>query len=102
MVVKRKYPSIKILPMCWKNPVTGKLALQVHPSAIQKLILKDGTVIDDLKEVREIVHRMQRPGISPELVYAVDWEEEVSSSRPSDTMPRPSERDFAGDIQMYG
>lgn len=67
--------KIKVFPMCWKNPVTGQLALQVHPSAVQKLILANGTVIDDLKEVREIVHRMQRPGIAPELVYAVDWEE---------------------------
>lgn len=67
--------KIKVLPMCWRNPVTGKLALQVHPSAVQKLILKDGSVIDDLKEVREIVHRMQRPGIAPELVYPIDWEE---------------------------
>ena len=66
--------KIKILPMCWRNPVTGKLALQVHPSAVEKLHLADGTVIDDLKEVREIVHRMQRPGIAPGLVYAVDWE----------------------------
>lgn len=67
--------KIKTLPMCWKNPATGKLVLQVHPSAMQKLILKDGTVIDDLKEVREIVYRMQRPGIAPGLVYAIDWEE---------------------------
>ncbi|KAF2171795.1 hypothetical protein M409DRAFT_63372 [Zasmidium cellare ATCC 36951] len=67
--------KIKILPMCWRNPVTGKLALQVHPSAVEKLHLKDGTVIDDLEEVRRIVHRLQRPGIAPELVYAVDWEE---------------------------
>ncbi|KAF2659331.1 Clavaminate synthase-like protein [Lophiostoma macrostomum CBS 122681] len=67
--------KIKVLPMCWKNPVTGQLALQVHPSAVQKLILADGTVIDDLKEVRGIVHRLQRPGIAPELVYAIDWEE---------------------------
>ncbi|KAF1975458.1 Clavaminate synthase-like protein [Bimuria novae-zelandiae CBS 107.79] len=67
--------KIKTLPMCWKNPVTGKLALQIHPSAVQKLILKDGTVVDDLERVREIVYRLQRPGIAPELVYAVDWEE---------------------------
>lgn len=67
--------KIKILPMCWKNPVTGQLALQVHPSAVEKLHLADGTVIDDLKEVREIVHRLQRPGIAPELVYGVDWDE---------------------------
>ncbi|KAK4503002.1 hypothetical protein PRZ48_006429 [Zasmidium cellare] len=67
--------KVKILPMCWRNPVTGKLALQVHPSAVEKLHLEDGTVIDDLAEVRRIVHRLQRPGIAPELVYAVDWEE---------------------------
>lgn len=67
--------KIKILPMTWKNPVTGKLALQVHPSAIEKLHLADGTVIEDLEKVREIVHKMQRPGIAPELVYPVDWEE---------------------------
>lgn len=66
--------KIKILPMCWRNPVTGKLALQVHPSAVEKLHLKDGTIIDDLKEVRGIVHRLQRPGIAPGLIYAVDWE----------------------------
>lgn len=66
--------KIKILPMCWRNPVTGKLALQVHPSAVQKLHLKNGTVMDDLEQVRETVHRLQRPGISPELIYAVDWE----------------------------
>jgi alpha-ketoglutarate-dependent taurine dioxygenase len=67
--------KIKVLPMCWKNPVTGKLALQIHPSAVQALHLADGTVLHDLAEVREIVHRLQRPGIAPELVYAVDWEE---------------------------
>jgi alpha-ketoglutarate-dependent taurine dioxygenase len=67
--------KIKILPMCWKNPVTGKLALQVHPSAVQKLHLKDGSVIEDLEEVRKIVYRLQRPGIKPELVYGIDWEE---------------------------
>lgn len=67
--------KIQVLPMCWRNPVTGKMALQVHPSAIRKLHLKDGTVIDDLAEVREIVHRLQRPGIAPDLVYPHDWEE---------------------------
>lgn len=51
------------LSMLWKNPVTGKFALQIHPSAVRKLHLKDGSVIDDLKEVRDIVYRLQRPGI---------------------------------------
>ncbi|KAK3323606.1 hypothetical protein B0T19DRAFT_476671 [Cercophora scortea] len=67
--------KIQVLPMCWRNPETGKLALQVHPSAVRKLHLADGSVIDDLAEVREIVHRLQRPGIAPKLVYAHDWEE---------------------------
>jgi xanthine dioxygenase len=64
--------KVQILPMCWWNPVTGKLGLQVHPSAIEKLHLANGTVIDDLAEVRNVVHRLQRPGIAPECVYAVD------------------------------
>ena len=67
--------KIQILPMVWKNPITGHLALQIHPSAIRKIHLANGDVIDDLKEVREIVHRLQRPGISPQHVYAHDWEE---------------------------
>jgi xanthine dioxygenase len=66
--------KIAILPMAWMNPVTGKFALQMHPSAVRKIHLADGTVIDDLKEVREIVYAMQRPGIAPELVYPHDWE----------------------------
>jgi alpha-ketoglutarate-dependent taurine dioxygenase len=67
--------KIQTLPMCWKNPVTGKLALQIHPSAIRKLHLRDGTVLNDLKEVRDIAYGLQRPGIAPDLVYAHDWEE---------------------------
>ncbi len=67
--------KVQILPMVWKNPVTGKLAVQVHPSAVRKIHLASGEVIDDLETVRDIVHRLQRPGISPRLVYAHDWEE---------------------------
>ncbi|GKT49692.1 putative dipeptidase B [Colletotrichum spaethianum] len=67
--------KIQILPMCWRNPVTGRLALQVHPSAVRRLHLADGTVVEDLAEVRETVHRLQRPGISPRNVYPHDWEQ---------------------------
>ncbi|KAJ6263526.1 Alpha-ketoglutarate-dependent xanthine dioxygenase xan-1 [Drechslerella dactyloides] len=67
--------DVQIHPMCWKNPVTGKLALQIHPSAVRKLHLQDGTVIDDIAEVREQVYSLLRPGIAPEYVYAHDWEE---------------------------
>ncbi|KAI1406818.1 Clavaminate synthase-like protein [Hypoxylon sp. FL1857] len=67
--------KIQILPLCWRNPVTGKLALQVHPSPARKLHLENGTVVDDLVQVREIIHRLQRPGIAPKMVYAHDWKE---------------------------
>jgi alpha-ketoglutarate-dependent taurine dioxygenase len=61
--------------MCWKNPVTGKLALQIHPSAIKAIHKPSGEVITDLKEARDLVHRLQRPAISPQYVYAHDWVE---------------------------
>jgi alpha-ketoglutarate-dependent taurine dioxygenase len=67
--------KIKILPMVWKNPVTGNLSLQIHPSAIKAIHLSSGGKITDLQKVREIVHRLQRPGIAPEFVYAHDWQE---------------------------
>lgn len=57
------------------NRHSGRLALQIHPSAIKAIHLADGSKIEDLKEVRDIVFRMQRPGIAPDLVYAHDWEE---------------------------
>jgi Probable taurine catabolism dioxygenase len=67
--------KIQILPMAWKNPVTGKLSLQVHPSAIRKIHLEDGSIIDNLKQVRDVIYCLQRPAISPQYVYAHDWEE---------------------------
>jgi xanthine dioxygenase len=70
-----KEDEIQILPMCWRNPLTGNLALQIHPSAVRKLHLADGRVIEDLQEVREIVHRLQRPAVSPKYVYPHDWQQ---------------------------
>ncbi|PNP43626.1 hypothetical protein TGAMA5MH_04598 [Trichoderma gamsii] len=67
--------SIQVLPMCWRNPVTGRLALQVHASVARRLHLANGEVIDDLERVRRILYRLQRPGIAPQLVYTHDWEE---------------------------
>ncbi|TGO60487.1 hypothetical protein BOTNAR_0145g00130 [Botryotinia narcissicola] len=67
--------DIKILPMCWKNPVTGNLAIQIHPSAIKAIHLPNGEVMTDLKEVRDLVYRLQRPAISPKFVYPHDWVE---------------------------
>lgn len=81
--------KIKTLPMLWKNPVTGRLHYQVHPSGAAALeiaplpagasrenaLYPDGATIDDLGKVRELLYKMQRPGIAPPLVYAHDWKE---------------------------
>jgi len=67
--------DIKILPMCWKNPVTGNLAVQIHPSAIKAIHLPNGEVLSDLEEVRKLAYRLQRPAISPQYVYPHDWVE---------------------------
>ncbi|KAG9019396.1 hypothetical protein FRB90_002906 [Tulasnella sp. 427] len=81
--------KVKAYPICWKNPVTGNLHFQVHPCGVQELIVDplpagadregalypDGAHLKDLKEVRDIIYKMQRPAIAPELVYPHDWDE---------------------------
>ncbi|EPY51245.1 sulfonate dioxygenase [Schizosaccharomyces cryophilus OY26] len=71
--------KIKTFPLLWKNPVTGKLALQTHGCCAEKIYIDnpDGstTIIDDLAKVREIIYDYQRPGINPERVYCHDWKE---------------------------
>ncbi|KAG8969724.1 hypothetical protein FRC03_001069, partial [Tulasnella sp. 419] len=81
--------KIKTFPVLWKNPVTGDLHFQVHPCGAQQLIVDplpeganregalypDGTTISDLKTVRELLYKMQRPAIAPPLVYPHDWDE---------------------------
>ncbi|GAA5808975.1 hypothetical protein MFLAVUS_002375 [Mucor flavus] len=66
--------DIKIYPMLWKNPVTNKIHLQVHPSAVQDLII-DGKPVGDLEKVRDILYKIQRPAISPENVFAHEWQD---------------------------
>ncbi|KAF4611409.1 hypothetical protein D9613_004314 [Agrocybe pediades] len=80
--------KIKIYPFLWKNPVTGALHLQVHPCAIMEIhvdplpegrdsagaLYPSGGKITDLKQIRELLYCMQRPGIDPSLVYAHPWE----------------------------
>ncbi|KAF8323761.1 Clavaminate synthase-like protein [Clavulina sp. PMI_390] len=80
--------KIKTFPILWKNPVTGELHFQVHPSAVWQLFIEpipegkprpadarypDGAHITDLKTVRDICYELQRPSISPEFVYPHDW-----------------------------
>ncbi|KLO20172.1 Clavaminate synthase-like protein [Schizopora paradoxa] len=79
----------KTFPMVWKNPVTGNLHFQVHPCGVAELIVSplpdgaskegalfpEGAHLKDLKEVRELLYKMQRPAIAPPLVYPHDWHE---------------------------
>ncbi|KAJ7052296.1 hypothetical protein C8F01DRAFT_1221996 [Mycena amicta] len=81
--------KVKVLPMLWKVPGSGDLAVQVHPCAVAELLISplpenasqegalypDGAHLTDLKEVRELLYRMQRPAIAPSLVYPHDWNE---------------------------
>lgn len=38
-----KDEHVKTLPVCWKNPVTGHLHFQVHPSAIHELVRRSSS-----------------------------------------------------------
>lgn len=81
--------KIKTLPVTWKNPVTGELHFQVHPCGAKELLVQplpeganregalypDGAHLTELKEVRELLYKMQRPAIAPKLVYPHDWAE---------------------------
>ncbi|GAA6027931.1 hypothetical protein JCM8097_001787 [Rhodosporidiobolus ruineniae] len=79
---------IKTYPVLWKNPVTGELHFQVHPSGIRELFIDpvpacaartdasvypDGAHLTDLLTVRDLMYILQRPGIAPDLVYTVAW-----------------------------
>ncbi|KAJ7129256.1 hypothetical protein C8R44DRAFT_829847 [Mycena epipterygia] len=80
---------IKIFPILWKNPVTEDLHFQVHPCGAAEILVDplpaganregalypDGSHITDLKEVRDILYKMQRPAIAPNLIYPHDWSE---------------------------
>ncbi|KAH8119715.1 Clavaminate synthase-like protein [Phellopilus nigrolimitatus] len=79
--------KVKVMPVLWKNPVTGNLHFQVHPCGAAELLIAplpegaskegalypDGAHLKDLKEVRELLYKMQRPAIAPGLVYPHDW-----------------------------
>ncbi|KAH7884907.1 Clavaminate synthase-like protein [Phlebopus sp. FC_14] len=79
--------KIKTLPMVWKNPVTGGLHLEIAGTAAAEILIDalppdadregalypDGAHLTDLKEVRDLVVRLMRPGIAPSLIYPHVW-----------------------------
>jgi hypothetical protein len=72
---------ISLIIQLWRNPVTGDLHFQVHPCGVMELLVDaipadakregalypDGAHLTNLKEVREILYKMQRPAIAPEV-----------------------------------
>jgi alpha-ketoglutarate-dependent taurine dioxygenase len=81
--------KVQVLPVLWKNPVTGNLHLQSSSCGAAELLVDrlpegakregalypDGAHITDLKTTRVLLYKMQRPGIAPNLVYPHDWQE---------------------------
>lgn len=66
----------------WKNPVTGDLHFQVHPYCVAEIFIAtvsedtrksgsalypEGAHLTDLQEVRDLLYKMQRPAISPQV-----------------------------------
>jgi alpha-ketoglutarate-dependent taurine dioxygenase len=65
--------------MVWVNPL-GQKALQVHGIAVQKMFLKatpssEVKVVDDLIEIRKLLHSWQERIIRPEYVLCAPVEE---------------------------
>lgn len=73
--------KLAVYPMCWTNPKTGEVSLQVHGQGARKLYLKSSAdeeekVIDDLKEVRAFMDKIMSPVLSPENIYAHNHQEQ--------------------------
>lgn len=54
--------------------MTKKIHLQVHPAAVEDLII-DGNPVGDLNKVRDLLYQFQRPAIAPENIYAHEWKD---------------------------
>jgi xanthine dioxygenase len=64
--------KIMTLPLVWKNPLTGKPALQLHAYCVEDLIV-DGQPVGNLEECRRLLYELMRPAIAPARVYAHAW-----------------------------
>ncbi|AOA63996.1 hypothetical protein PP7435_CHR3-0885 [Komagataella phaffii CBS 7435] len=65
--------KVKKLPMVWTNPTTGEHHLQVHGCCVYQLINNKTGEVTELEEARKEVHRLMRPAISPQHIYAHAW-----------------------------
>ncbi|QPG74901.1 hypothetical protein FOA43_002239 [Brettanomyces nanus] len=68
--------KLKKLPMVWTNPITGNPHLEFHSCCVYRLVNSTtGETVAELEKAREICHRLMRPAISPDHVYAHAWTE---------------------------
>ena len=66
--------KITTLPLVWRNPLTGRRALQLHAYCVEDLIV-GGEAIGNLATCRALLYNLMRPAISPQYVYAHPWRE---------------------------
>ena len=64
--------KVMTLPLVWRNPLTGRCALQVHAFCVEEL-LTDGKPCGSLRECRRLLYQLMRPAIAPARVYAHAW-----------------------------
>ena len=58
------------------SPSPGSQLIDALPptaTRTESTLFPDGGHITDLKEARDLLYKLQRPGIAPEHVYVVDW-----------------------------
>lgn len=49
--------------------------MMVYATCVRKIHLEDGSVVDNLSEIRERLCQLQQRAIDPQYVYTHDWEE---------------------------
>jgi len=65
--------AVKRYPLVWVNPVTGEKAFQVHGICARKLFLRSSAeeepeVVDDVVEIRALLHKIQSRILRPEYI----------------------------------
>ncbi|GAA5836770.1 hypothetical protein JCM11251_005783 [Rhodosporidiobolus azoricus] len=75
-----KEEDAEVLPLVWRNPVTGEKHLQFHQIVVRKIHYKESEegavrVNDDLREVRKMLDDLQRPFLRPENIIIAPQEE---------------------------
>jgi len=64
--------KVTTLPLVWRNPMSGRLSLQLHAFCVEELLV-DGKPVGDLATCRRLLHELMRPAIAPSRVYAHPW-----------------------------